>query len=269
MGTCSLSYQLEECYEQHPLQRKQVSCKQLIDAYILWIENTQCLFTPIPSTLSATFLSYYSSDEYIIIYIFMWPDIAKIPLKLHRHRGHRSNGNGGSRANTHPNNLLGIGRGNYYESNGGFKDSENDWIVFKYDALYMPKEIVINNGKSMSLSASMSVSIGSGRKWIAFQPKNMHIQSGKSYQTFKIKGVSYDTIKANSYKKIKVEFMKPPIESIMQSTRNRINYDFINDYSVRQELVSTQYQLDYMLASLKQETSSFTPQEITIYGIKL
>eukprot|EP01084_Bolivina_argentea_P317969 551344_1 len=232
MGT-SWSWELEdkECYNQPLLQTKQLPSKQLIDGYIICIENTQCLFSTIPSTLAAILLSYYGSDD-----ITIRPLIVKIPLKLHRY--------GGSRLNRHGQ------HGRYYESDifsRGFMDGENDWIVFKYDALYMPKEIVIKNGSSVS--ANMRVSIGCGKTWIAFQPTSMHI-NGYSDQKFKICGISYDKIKANSFKQIKVEFMNQKAE--------------LSEWQF-----TSQTMCERVTYSWRIGLKSFTSEKIEIHGIKL
>ena len=129
----------------------------------------------------------------------------QIPLQVGFYLGHWSD--------YHPANLLKNRdmMSCYYASQwkSKFDSNENDWIIFKYDELYLPNKVMIKNRKNDNQAVkTFRLFIGDGEEWYLFNPAIITAHNkNEEYQSFVISGIDYSVIKIKQLKQIKVEFM--------------------------------------------------------------
>ena len=149
-------------------------------------------------------------------------EIVKIPLRIKSHRGHY--GSFGD-----PSNLLKSSDEYYYsEWNNKFVEGENDWIIFGYDQLYIPRHIAVTNFVSARALNTFRIFIGDGNEWHLFNPEIIKVDKCDSQsdepQTFSIEGIDSEIIAKKQFKQIKVEFIK----------NHGDNYPFVSQFVIKE-----------------------------------
>ena len=143
--------------------------------------------------------------DFIVLYTYFMMNLVQIPLKIHSFKGQYSN----YWRITH---IINKDTKRYASIiDTRFPKTENDWIIFEYDALYLVNKIVIRSDSQYHTMGvkTMKVSIGDDHtnEWYLFGPKIINVAHHPNYQSFEIDGIDYKLIKEKSLKQIKVEFM--------------------------------------------------------------
>ena len=123
----------------------------------------------------------------------------QITLQIHSHRGHYTD-----YGDYHPSNLLTDSK--TYASKSG--STTNDWIIFSYNKIYLPKRVVIKTVDHAQSPKTFRVFIGDGQEWHLFNPTTMDIARNTDDQSFSIDGVDGALIQKKQLRQIKLELIE-------------------------------------------------------------